>query len=411
MGLNDTPESERVNIGFFGVRNAGKSSVVNAVTGQDLAVVSSVAGTTTDPVRKAMELLPIGPVLIIDTPGFDDVGELGGMRVEKTRRVLNGTDVAVLVADSVRGLTSVDQQLLELFRDKQIPYVVAWNKCDRPDGRKGLPVSADAKAQEGADGLRFGEIAVSAATGQGIRELKELIGSLAKGERPQRRIIADLVAPGDCVVLVVPVDSAAPKGRLILPQQQTVRDLLDNGSLACVVRESELASLLALLERPPKMVVTDSQVFGYVSRIVPESIPLTSFSILFARYKGDLAAEVEGADMLDRLGDGDAVLISEGCTHHRQCDDIGTVKMPRWIAEYTGKKLEYCWTSGRDFPEDLSPYRLVVHCGGCMLNAREMHWRLRHAAAQGVALTNYGVAIAKMHGILERTLSPFNGCR
>ncbi|MGI6590785.1 MAG: [FeFe] hydrogenase H-cluster maturation GTPase HydF [Eggerthellaceae bacterium] len=406
MGLNDTPESERVNIGFFGVRNAGKSSVVNAVTGQDLAVVSDVAGTTTDPVRKAMELLPIGPVLIIDTPGFDDTGKLGELRVRKTRRVLNAADVAVLVVDAVRGMTPVDEELVRLFRDKRIPYAIAWNKADLLPGGTAEAL-ADGQVHTTDDGVRFAGLAVSAADGRNIYVLKELIGALAVREEQDRRIIADLVAPGETVVLVVPVDSAAPKGRLILPQQQTIRDLLDNGSLAYVTRESELAQTLDSLNEPPRMVVTDSQVFGYVAKVVPSEIPLTSFSMLFARYKGDLALEVDGARSLDELADGDRVLISEGCTHHRQCDDIGTVKMPRWISKYTGKNLEYEWTSGREFPEDLTPYRLVVHCGGCMLNAREMRWRLRHAAAQGVPITNYGVAIAKVHGILPRVLSPF----
>lgn len=407
MGLNDTPESERVNIGFFGVRNAGKSSVVNAVTGQDLAVVSAVAGTTTDPVRKTMELLPIGPVMIIDTPGFDDVGELGELRVRKTRRVLNGTDVAVLVLDATRGMTTVDEELVRLFRDKRIPYVIAWNKADLlPDGTAdGL---ADGQVHTNDDGLRSGAIAVSAANGRNIYELKELIGSLAIHEEQERYIIADLISPGDTVVLVVPVDSAAPKGRLILPQQQTIRELLDTGALAYVTRESELAQTLETLKEPPRLVVTDSQVFDAVSKIVPADVPLTSFSMLFARYKGDLALEVEGVQMLDQLADGDRVLISEGCTHHRQCEDIGTVKLPRWISQYSGKDLVYEWTSGREFPEDLSAYRLVVHCGGCMLNAREMRWRLHHAAAQGVPVTNYGVTIAHVHGILPRVLSPFN---
>lgn len=413
MSLYDAPQAERTHIGFFGVRNAGKSSVVNAVTGQSLAVVSPVAGTTTDPVRKTMELLPIGPVLIIDTPGIDDEGELGALRVKKTRRVLDSTDIAVLVIDALRGKTEADRQLIALFQERQIPYVLAYNKCELLPGDGSAPREFGAATGDDERELQpdlvppRGALYVSAKEGRNIGDLKEMIGQLVRRDEPERHVVSDLVAPGDNVVLVTPIDSAAPKGRLILPQQMTLRDLLDAGVLAHVVRETELAALLDALKQPPALVVTDSQAFGVVSRIVPPQVPLTSFSILFARYKGNLASEVAGANELDALHDGDTVLLAEGCTHHRQCDDIGTVKMPKWIAAYTGADLRYEFTSGGEFPDDLSRYKLVVHCGGCMLNAREMRWRIRHAAAQGIPLTNYGVLIAKMNGILPRVLSPF----
>lgn len=395
MSLNDTASGERTHIGFFGVRNAGKSSVVNAVTGQDLAVVSDVRGTTTDPVKKAMELLPLGPVVVVDTPGIDDEGALGAERVARARRMLSTVDVAVLVVDGTRGLTEADRELLDAFDQRRIPFVVAWNKCDLPETLPLVPV------------LSGKVLRVSAATGEGIRELKEAIARLARPATVERRVVADLVSPGDVVVLVCPIDSAAPKGRLIMPQQLAIRDLLDAGCLPLVCRETELAGALAALASPPALVVTDSQAFGVVSRTVPESVPLTSFSILMVRYKADLVLAAAGAAALDRLRDGDAVLISEGCTHHRQCDDIGTVKLPRWLAAYTGRGLKLEWTSGGEFPQDLSRFSLVVHCGGCMLNAREMASRQALAAAAGVPITNYGVAIAQMHGILRRSLSPF----
>ena len=396
MGLNDTASAERVHIGFFGMRNAGKSSVVNAVTGQDLAVVSEVKGTTTDPVKKAMELLPLGPVVIIDTPGFDDEGSLGEMRVKKARQVLNYTDVAVLVVDGTKGMGEADEELLHLFMDKKIPYVIVYNKADLLPSLQISPSFDNAAS-----------ILVSAKEHTGIHELKELLAHLAKQEENQKRLISDLLSPNDLVVLVVPIDSAAPKGRLILPQQQTIRDILDSGAIAVVTKESELEQTLASLGKQPRLVVTDSQAFGYVSKVVPEEIPLTSFSILMVRYKGNLVEAVRGAAALDHLKDGDTVLISEGCTHHRQCGDIGTVKLPKWIKDYTGKELSYEFTSGTQYPEDLSSYSLVIHCGGCMLNEREMQYRIRQTTDQGVPITNYGIAIAQMHGILKRSLEPF----
>ena len=392
MSLNDQVSAERAHIGFFGLRNAGKSSVVNAVTGQKLSLVSDVLGTTTDPVKKAMELLPLGPVVIIDTPGIDDTGELGEMRVKRALQTLNQTDVAVLVADAAKELSPADRQLIRMFEKKNIPYIVARNKSDL---LQSLPEAGN------------NELFVSAKTGDGIHELKEKLGHLAKSEENGKRIVADLLAPEDIAVLVVPIDSAAPKGRLILPQQQTIRDVLESGAISVVTRETELAQTLASLSKKPKLVITDSQAFGRVNRDTPGDIALTSFSILFARYKGDLPEAVRGAAMLDRLKDGDRVLISEGCTHHRQCEDIGTVKLPRWIREYTKKELEFDFTSGGEFPEDLSGYALVVHCGGCMLNEREMKSRIRHSIDCGVPITNYGIAIAQIHGILRRSLEPF----
>lgn len=397
MGLSGTPASERVHIGFFGMRNAGKSSVVNAVTGQDLAVVSATAGTTTDPVRKTMELLPLGPVLVIDTPGVDDEGALGNLRVERTRRVLAETDIAVLVVDAMVGLRQADRDLLALFDERGIPHVTAFNKADLPGAR------LEDTGTEG--GPAHADLLVSARTGQGVFELKEAIAHL----RPQgveRRPIADLLAPGDQVVFVIPIDSAAPKGRLILPEQMCIRDALEAAALVSVCRETELAAALDALRTPPALVVTDSQAFEEVARVVPEDVSLTSFSILMSRYKGRLAAQVAGAEGLDRLHDGDVVLISEGCTHHRQCEDIGTVKMPAWIRRYTGVEPTFRFTSGGEFPADLSGVSLVVHCGGCMLNAREMQSLVDQAAAQGVPIVNYGVAIAKMKGILGRALAP-----
>lgn len=394
MGMNETPSSDRVHIGFFGRRNAGKSSLVNRVTGQELALVSEVKGTTTDPVRKAMELLPLGPVVIIDTPGIDDEGKLGEMRVRKTRQVLNRTDVAVLVVDGTVGKAQADEDLVAIFREKEIPYLVVYNKADLVE---------EAKRQEGSQE----EIWVSSATGWQIQELKERIARLTSTDDLTHRLVGDLLDPNDLAVLVVPIDKAAPKGRLILPQQQTIRDVLEAGASALVVRETELQQLLSDLGKKPKMVITDSQVFEEVSRLVPRDIWLTSFSILFARYKGNLRQAAAGAAALEGLKDGDKILISEGCTHHRQCNDIGTVKLPRWIRSYTGKEPEFFYSSGQDFPEDPEKYQLIVHCGGCMLNEREMKYRLKCAADQKIPMTNYGVAIAYMQGILSRCVEMF----
>ncbi len=392
--MNETPSSDRVHIGFFGRRNAGKSSLVNRVTGQELALVSEVKGTTTDPVRKAMELLPLGPVVIIDTPGIDDEGKLGEMRVRKTRQVLNRTDVAVLVVDGTVGKAQADEDLVAIFREKEIPYLVVYNKADLVE---------EAKRQEGSQE----EIWVSSATGWQIQELKERIARLTSTDDLTHRLVGDLLDPNDLAVLVVPIDKAAPKGRLILPQQQTIRDVLEAGASALVVRETELQQLLSDLGKKPKMVITDSQVFEEVSRLVPRDIWLTSFSILFARYKGNLRQAAAGAAALEGLKDGDKILISEGCTHHRQCNDIGTVKLPRWIRSYTGKEPEFFYSSGQDFPEDPEKYQLIVHCGGCMLNEREMKYRLKCAADQKIPMTNYGVAIAYMQGILSRCVEMF----
>lgn len=393
MSLNAQVSAERVHIGFFGLRNAGKSSLVNRVTGQTLSIVSEVRGTTTDPVRKAMELLPVGPVVIIDTPGLDDEGALGEERVRRARRVLDQTDVAVLVVDAAAGLSQADRELMQLFDERRIPFIVAMNKADLISVPETVPENT---------------IYVSAQENENIYALKEKIAVLAHTAAPPRELIADLVSPGDAVVLVTPIDSAAPKGRLILPQQQTIRALLDAGCVPVVTRETELRRTLSLLSEPPALVVTDSQAFGIVSEIVPDSIRLTSFSILFARYKGDLRTAVLGAAALRRLKDGDTVLISEGCTHHRQCGDIGTEKLPRWIRNYTGRDVQFAFTSGGEFPDDLSSYTLAVHCGACMLNEREMQSRLRRAAGQSVPITNYGIAIAQMHGILDRALRPFS---
>lgn len=391
MSMNNTPSGERTHIGFFGRRNAGKSSIVNAVTGQDLAVVSDVKGTTTDPVSKAMELLPLGPVMVIDTPGYDDVGELGGLRVKKTRQVLNKTDIAVLVTDGTQPLQDTDRELMELFRAKEIPFLVVRNK-------------ADLLAEIPGDTDR--EIWVSALQGRKIQELKERIARLRQ-EAPEKRIIADKLSPGDLAVLVVPIDKAAPKGRLILPQQQTIRDILEAGAGAIVVRDSELALTLQKLGRDPELVITDSQVFGPVSKLVPRQVPLTSFSILMARYKGLLEEAVRGAAAVAGLRDGDTVLIAEGCTHHRQCDDIGTVKIPGWLRKATGKELNIRVCSGTEFPDDLSGIALVVHCGGCMLNEREVRYRMKCAVDQGVPITNYGILIAHLNGILKRSIEIF----
>lgn len=390
MGLNDTPQSERIHIGFFGKRNAGKSSLVNAITNQQISVVSDVKGTTTDPVTKAMELLPLGAVVIIDTPGFDDEGELGEMRVKRTKQVLNRVDLAVLVVDGEAGKTPLDEELISLFKEKNIPYLTAYNKSDLT-GEK-----------EYSDG-----IAVSSVNGANINELKERIASLAKSDKEQKKICSDLLKLGDIAVLVVPIDESAPKGRLILPQQQTIRDVLEAGASALVVKDTELQITLEKLGAKPEMVITDSQVFGKVSKIVPQDIKLTSFSILMARYKGFLDTAVKGAAAIEKLKDGDKVLISEGCTHHRQCNDIGTVKLPNWLRKYTGKDIVIETSSGKGFPDDLSPYSLVIHCGGCMLNEREMQYRRKFAEDSDIPFTNYGIAIAYMQGILKRTLSVF----
>ena len=391
MGMNQTPMSERTHIGFFGKRNAGKSSIINAVTGQDLAVVSDVKGTTTDPVYKSMELLPLGPVVMMDTPGIDDEGELGGLRVRRSYQVLNKTDAAVLVIDGTAGASEEDRALLDRIRAKGIPFIVAVNKkelvgADAIQGiKKQLELTDDRLCP------------VSAATGEGIFELKERIAAEAKREEPERALVRDLLDPSDIVVLVVPIDSAAPKGRLILPQQQTIRDILEADAASVVVKENELKHVLGSFQMKPKMVITDSQVFAQVSKDTPAEIPLTSFSILMARYKGNLEQAVRGVTALDSLSDGDAVLISEGCTHHRQCDDIGTVKIPRWIREYTGKDIRIETTSGTEFPDDLTGYKLIIHCGGCMLNEREMKYRL----------SNYGILIAFVKGILKRSVEVF----
>lgn len=389
MSMNDIPSGIRTHISFFGLRNAGKSSLVNAITNQQLSVVSSVSGTTTDPVKKTMELLPIGPVVIIDTPGMDDVGELGKLRVEKTQEVLRRTDIAILVVDVLKGLCSMDKQLLDLFKERKLPYIIAYNKCDALDE---IP-----KENEHA-------IYVSALKKIHIEELKNKIGQLNKKE--DTVLVGDLVSAGDTIILVVPVDSAAPKGRLILPQQMVIRDILDHGGLALVCQDDELETLLQALKEPPKLVITDSQKFGKVAKILPRSIPLTSFSIIMARFKGFLSSAVDGVKQLDSIEDGDKILISEGCTHHRQCGDIGRDKIPAWIEKYTGKNCIYKWSSGNDFPDAIDA-KLIVHCGGCMVNEKEMRYRNQHAKDLGVPMTNYGIAIAYMHGILKRSLEPF----
>lgn len=408
MSLNNTPAAERVHIGIFGRRNAGKSSLINALTSQNLAIVSDVKGTTTDPVAKSMELLPLGPVVLIDTPGLDDTGDLGALRVQKAHQTLNKTDIAILVVDASSGVTAEDQRILSRIREKQIPCLVAVNKSDL-DSAGEIPKLPDSCAIE--------VLPVSAKTGQGIEKLKERIAALAPKEEENRRIVGDLLSPGDLVCLVIPIDKAAPKGRLILPQQQTIRDILDTGALALAVRDTELKAALEGQDgRPgfhPALVITDSQAFASVASIVPPQIPLTSFSILFARYKGSLKALAEGARALDTLKKGDRILVSEGCTHHRQCGDIGTVKLPALIRRHTGlaapEDLRFSFTSGTEFPEDLSGYRMVIHCGGCMLNEREMKFRMACARDAGVPMTNYGTAIAHMNGILERSLAPFAG--
>ena len=426
MGMNETPSGERIHIGFFGRRNAGKSSLVNAVTGQDLSIVSEVRGTTTDPVSKSMELLPLGPVVIIDTPGIDDEGELGIKRVGKSHQVLNKTDIAILVVDGVTGTGSWEEEMIRLFEKKEIPYLVVYNKADLCDlnevslpqqnaaataqhSSQSVSNTTDSKsASESAPALHSAadqhKIYVSAKTGFGIHDLKERMARLVSTDGNEKHLVADLVNPLDIVVLVVPIDKAAPKGRLILPQQQVIRDLLDTGAMPIVCRESELTETLNSLKKKPSLVITDSQVFPLVDRLTPNDIRLTSFSILFARYKGNLTQAVHGARAFNTIEDGDKILISEGCTHHRQCGDIGTEKLPNWIREYTGKQPDFHFTSGTEFPEDVSGYKLIVHCGGCMLNEREMRSRLRSAADQEIPMTNYGIAIAYMKGILERSV-------
>lgn len=390
MGLNDTASAERIHIGFFGMRNAGKSSVVNAVTGQELSVVSDIKGTTTDPVQKAMELLPLGPVVIIDTPGMDDEGELGELRIKKAKQALRKTDIAVLTVDASKGLSSLDTELIEEFKNRKTPYIVVYNKSDLLTEKP--PV----------DGIY-----VSAKTGENINELKETLGSLAKDTKNNKRIVADLLEEGDVVVLVIPIDESAPKGRLILPQQQTIRDILDCGCTAIACRDTELKQTLAALSKKPKLVITDSQAFGRVSKDTPDDIMLTSFSILFARYKGDLEELVKGAAALEKLENGSKVLIAEGCTHHRQCNDIGTVKIPDWVKNFTGKNPQFSFVSGGEFPDSLSDYSLVIHCGACMLNEKEMKSRINRAVGNEIPIVNYGVAIAHMNGILKRSLAPF----
>ncbi|WP_213818542.1 [FeFe] hydrogenase H-cluster maturation GTPase HydF [Garciella nitratireducens] len=396
MGLNSTPSSERLHIGLFGKRNAGKSSVINAITGQKLAIVSEQKGTTTDPVYKAMEILPIGPVVLIDTPGFDDQGQLGKQRIEKSMQVLNKVDMAILIIDGNLGISEDDYRWIEKFKEKNIPYLIVMNKLD-------LVKNADKKWENKLDFI----IWVSTRTGENIHKLKEEIGKIAPFKEEMSRIIGDLIRPLDFVVLVVPIDKSAPKGRLILPQQQTIRDILDSNAISIVVKETEFKKVLQYLGKKPKLVITDSQVFEQVSKETPEDILLTSFSILFARYKGNLKEAVKGVKILDSLKEGDRILISEGCTHHRQCDDIGTIKLPRMIANYTGKQIQFEFSSGRDFPENLSKYAMVIHCGGCTLNKREMKHRIHCAQKQGVAITNYGILMAYINGILKRSIAPF----
>lgn len=422
MSMNSTPSAERVHIGIFGRRNAGKSSLINAMTGQNLSIVSKVEGTTTDPVQKAMELLPLGPVVLIDTPGIDDEGELGALRVARSYQMLNKSDIALLVLDAREGLTREDEVLLGRIWKKKIPVLVALNQCDllETEEAETRVCQTERRVEElfkrtigemelkesEASGKKTEILAVSAVSGYHIHEMKDILARLVPEEQGGRRIAADLLSTDKMTVLVVPIDKAAPKGRLILPQQQTIRDILEAGGACVVVRDTELDETLKKLNGRVGLVITDSQAFGHVSQIVPEEIPLTSFSILFARYKGELEPFLQGVEALKQLKDGDKVLISEGCTHHRQCDDIGTVKIPRWITEYTGKKLEFSFSSGGGFPDDLTVYRLIVHCGACMLNSREVHYRIACAQDAGVPITNYGMLIAQISGILERSLKP-----
>ena len=414
MSLNNTPASERLHIGIFGKRNAGKSSLINALTGQSLAIVSDVKGTTTDPVLKSMELLPLGPVVIIDTPGLDDEGELGALRIQKAYQMLNKTDIAVLVVDASVGMTIEDERILGKIKDKEIPYVVVMNKVDLlssdcPDAKLVFSKNHTAKpTDQTVQTLPSTHMLyVSAAQNAGIYELKEKIASLIPQDTNQKVIVGDLIKPLDFVVLVVPVDKAAPKGRLILPQQQTIRDILDHGAVSIVVKDTDLKDTLDKLGQKPALVITDSQVFGKVAKDVPDDVPLTSFSILFARYKGNLKTVVHGARALDSLENGDTILISEGCTHHRQCGDIGTEKLPKMLMKHSGKKLNFKFTSGTEFPLELDKYKLIIHCGGCMLNEREMKYRMKCAEDAGIPMTNYGTAIAHMTHILERRIQIF----
>ena len=407
MSLNNVPSSERTHIGIFGKRNAGKSSVINAITGQSLAIVSDIKGTTTDPVLKSMELLPLGPVVLIDTPGLDDEGDLGHLRIQKAYQILNKTDIALLVIDGTAGMTAEDYQILDRIRAKNIPYLIVFNKADLvPDADTSDTDTSNADTSDTADAANV--IWVSTVTGLHIQELKERLATLLPDEDSGKTILGDLIRPSDFIVLVVPIDKAAPKGRLILPQQQTIRDILDHNAISIVVKETDLKHTLETLGKKPALVITDSQVFDKAAADTPSDIPLTSFSILFARYKGNLKTLVDGARMLRHLENGDKILISEGCTHHRQCDDIGTVKLPRLIRNYTGKELEFEFTSGTEFPFSLEKYRLIVHCGGCMLNEREMKYRIRCAEDAGIPITNYGTAIACMKGILERSIEIFS---
>lgn len=393
MGLNETPSSERVHIAFFGCTNSGKSSLINAITGQKLSIVSEISGTTTDPVKKAMELLPIGSVLLFDTPGIDDESELGKQRIEKSYEIMRNCDAAIVVVDAEKDIRKADEKLIEKLKERNIPYIIAWNKSDICPKHK----------------CGKNEIEVSAKADININELKELIAALLSEKvKNKKRIIGDFISPGDIVLMVMPIDAAAPKGRIILPQQQTLRDILDSHAIAAAVQPSEIESTLKNLQGKVRLVVTDSQAFAEVQKIVPENIMLTSFSILFARYKGNLKQNVEGANVLDNLQDNDKILISEGCTHHRQCGDIGTQKLPALIEKYTGRKINFEWTSGNEFKRVLSDYKLIIHCGGCMLNEAEMQYRLKHAAGAGVPITNYGMAISKMNGILKRSLEIFN---
>ena len=399
MSLNATPSSERVHIGIFGKRNAGKSSLINAITGQNLAIVSEAKGTTTDPVYKAMELLPLGPVMIIDTPGIDDEGVLGSLRIQKAYQVLNKTDIALVIIDAAVGPSAEDLRLIERINTKKIPLLIVINKCET--------INEDKKTAYQALLSNGKLLFVSAEQKLNIFELKEAIAQTVPADENKAQIVADLLSPSDFVVLVVPIDSAAPKGRLILPQQQTIRDILEADAAAIVVKENELTNTLQNLGKRPKLIITDSQVFKKVAAETPADILLTSFSILFARYKGNLQTAVQGVTALDSLEDGDKILIGEGCTHHRQCDDIGTVKLPRWIKEYTGKNPEFIFISGTEFPLNLSPYKMIIHCGACMLNEREMQYRIKCAADQNIPFTNYGITIAYINGILKRTVEPF----
>ena len=384
--------TEKTHIGIFGLRNVGKSSIINAITNQNISIVSNTLGTTTDPVKKSMELLPLGPVVIIDTPGIDDVGELGELRIQKTKQILNTVDIALLILDATSTLTDKDEKLIKLFKDKNIPYLLVYNKSDLLEN---IPTQTQ------------NTIYVSATTKFNIEELKEKIASITVKNK-DKKILSDIVSQGDTIVLVIPIDSSAPKGRIILPQQQVLRELIEIGATIVVSNVENLNNSLEKLTNKPKLIITDSQVFGKVNEIVPKGILLTSFSILFARYKGNLDTLINGVNTLDKLSAGDTILISEGCTHHRQCEDIGTVKLPKWIKEYTKKEINFEFTSGTEFPEDLSKYKLVIHCGGCMITENEMQYRLKHATNSNIPITNYGITIAQIHGILKRSLEPFN---